>query len=153
VKLTTDFLAINPLNAELNPIFHLLALVGAHHILHVSRIRVKSVCSWISTPQSACFLLAWWSIKHWNNFELYTPECRDDQWEMYWNSVDESDHRLIWDYYRISELTDENPLRTSVGLPVSGKMFGTETSKVWNITLTYSTVTFGGDKEHVDEEV
>jgi hypothetical protein len=31
----------NPLNAEFNPIFHLLALLGAHHILHVSRIRVK----------------------------------------------------------------------------------------------------------------
>jgi len=29
----------NPLNAELNPICHLLALL-AHHILHVSRIRV-----------------------------------------------------------------------------------------------------------------
>ena len=33
--------AINPLNAELNPICHLLALLGAHHILHISRIRVK----------------------------------------------------------------------------------------------------------------
>jgi hypothetical protein len=32
----------NPLNAELNPICHLLALLGAHHILHVSRIRVKN---------------------------------------------------------------------------------------------------------------
>jgi hypothetical protein len=31
---------INPLNAELNPICHLLALVGTHHILHVSRVRV-----------------------------------------------------------------------------------------------------------------
>jgi hypothetical protein len=31
----------NPLNAELNPICHLLELLGAHHILHVSRIRVK----------------------------------------------------------------------------------------------------------------
>jgi len=31
---------INPLNAELNPICHLLALLGAHHILHVSRIRL-----------------------------------------------------------------------------------------------------------------
>jgi hypothetical protein len=31
----------NPLNAELNPICHLLALLRAHHILHVSRIRVK----------------------------------------------------------------------------------------------------------------
>ena len=32
----------NPLYAELNPICHLLALLGAHHILHVSRIRVKA---------------------------------------------------------------------------------------------------------------
>jgi hypothetical protein len=31
----------NPLNVDLNPICHLLALIGAHHILHVSRIRVK----------------------------------------------------------------------------------------------------------------
>ena len=34
---------INPLNADLNPICHLLALLGAHHILHVSRIRVKTL--------------------------------------------------------------------------------------------------------------
>jgi hypothetical protein len=32
---------INPLNAELNPISHLLALLGVHHFLHVSRIRVN----------------------------------------------------------------------------------------------------------------
>jgi len=32
----------NPLNAKLNPICHLLALLGAHPILHVSRIRVKA---------------------------------------------------------------------------------------------------------------
>ena len=32
---------INPLNTELNPIRHLLALVGAHHIVHVSRISVN----------------------------------------------------------------------------------------------------------------
>jgi len=33
----------NPLNAELNPICQLLAILGAHHILHVSRIRVNLV--------------------------------------------------------------------------------------------------------------
>ena len=33
---------INPLNSELNPICYLLALL-AHHFLHVSRIRVKSL--------------------------------------------------------------------------------------------------------------
>ena len=35
---------INPLNAELNSIYHLLALRGTRHILHVSRIRVKYRC-------------------------------------------------------------------------------------------------------------
>jgi len=33
---------INPLKPELNPICYLLALL-AHHFLHVSRIRVKSL--------------------------------------------------------------------------------------------------------------
>ena len=37
----------NPLNAELNPIRHLLALVGARHIVHVSRIRVKVGIYWV----------------------------------------------------------------------------------------------------------
>ena len=37
------FYCINPLNAELNPICYLLALLGAHHFLHVNRIRVKSL--------------------------------------------------------------------------------------------------------------
>jgi len=31
----------NPLNPKLNPICYLLVLLGAHHFLHVSRIRVK----------------------------------------------------------------------------------------------------------------
>jgi hypothetical protein len=34
---------VNPLNAELNPTCCLLALLGAYHFLHVSRIRVKSL--------------------------------------------------------------------------------------------------------------
>jgi hypothetical protein len=42
--LRTAFLhyKINPLNPELNPICHLLALLGVH-FLHVSRTRVKSL--------------------------------------------------------------------------------------------------------------
>jgi hypothetical protein len=35
------FIDINPLNAELNSICHLMAFLGAHHILHNSRIRVN----------------------------------------------------------------------------------------------------------------
>jgi hypothetical protein len=38
----SDMFRFNPLNAELNLICHLLAL-GAHHILHVGRIRVNAV--------------------------------------------------------------------------------------------------------------
>ena len=34
---------LNLLKAKLNPICHLLALVGAHHIFHVSRVRVKDM--------------------------------------------------------------------------------------------------------------
>jgi hypothetical protein len=42
-------LHFNPLNAKLNPICHLLALLGAHHILHVSRVRVKILNSHTKT--------------------------------------------------------------------------------------------------------
>ena len=35
--------SFNTLNPELNPICCLLALLGANHFLHVSRIRVKSL--------------------------------------------------------------------------------------------------------------
>jgi len=46
--------SINPLNAELNPTCHLLALLGAHHILHISRLRVKQQLDEIRTVKS------WW---------------------------------------------------------------------------------------------
>jgi hypothetical protein len=41
MNLTISAPSINPLNTELNPIYHLLALLEAHHILHVGRIRVN----------------------------------------------------------------------------------------------------------------
>ena len=41
VGLCNDF---NALNAELNPICHLLALLGAHHIFHFSGLRVIFSC-------------------------------------------------------------------------------------------------------------
>jgi hypothetical protein len=44
----------NPLNAQLNPICHLLALLGDHHILHVSGLRVKAY--WLrDAPNSLTF--------------------------------------------------------------------------------------------------
>jgi len=46
---------INPLNAELNPICHLLALLGAHNVLHVSRIWVN--ISYLIFPST---VTGWW---------------------------------------------------------------------------------------------
>ena len=43
IKVYMVLFLFNPLNAELNPICCLLALLGAHHFLHVSRITVKSL--------------------------------------------------------------------------------------------------------------
>jgi hypothetical protein len=37
----TQKIPFNSLNADLNPICHLLALLGAHPILHISRIMIK----------------------------------------------------------------------------------------------------------------
>jgi hypothetical protein len=41
-----DVYEFNPVNAELNPICHLLALLGAHHILHFSGLRVNVQGKW-----------------------------------------------------------------------------------------------------------
>jgi len=56
---------LNPLNAELNPICHLLALLGAHHILHVSRIRVKGYFNPLNAELNPiCHLLALLGAHH-----------------------------------------------------------------------------------------
>jgi len=41
VSMWSENISINPLKPKLNPICYLLALLGTHHFLHVSRIRVK----------------------------------------------------------------------------------------------------------------
>jgi len=41
VGLALNSVHFNPLNPELNPICYLLALLGAHPFLHVSRIKIK----------------------------------------------------------------------------------------------------------------
>ena len=42
LEILTFKLELTPLNAELNPIWQLLLLLGTHHIVHVSGIKVKS---------------------------------------------------------------------------------------------------------------
>jgi hypothetical protein len=52
-------LIINSLNAELNPICHFLALLGAHHILHVNRIRVNIFIDFVHViPLSTVVIVA-----------------------------------------------------------------------------------------------
>jgi hypothetical protein len=53
---TNNSRLITPLDANLNPTCHLLALLGARHILHVSRVRVKLRKTEI---QGIC-LFHWW---------------------------------------------------------------------------------------------
>ena len=73
------WLLINPLNAELNPIRHLLALVGARHIVHVSRIRVNVK----RTPRNQLYCIhmvnyvlplneIWWNSIHWSHYMTLT---------------------------------------------------------------------------------
>ena len=55
-QLLDDF---KPLNAELNPICHLLALLGTHPILHVSRIRVKETGGYWKLKEDALYGSLW----------------------------------------------------------------------------------------------
>ena len=49
----------NPLNAQLNTICHPLALLGAHHIFHVSGLRVKSQLLSRKTKSLICKTHVW----------------------------------------------------------------------------------------------
>ena len=53
-----DSALFNPLNADLNPVCHLMALLGAHHILHVSRIRVNYALKRRNFRSARCALAA-----------------------------------------------------------------------------------------------
>jgi hypothetical protein len=60
---------LNPLNTELNPIYHLLALL-AHPILHISRIRVKQLCHCIGCTTFHYKIMTLCDI--YSNSELFT---------------------------------------------------------------------------------
>jgi len=55
-------MSINHLNAELDPICHLLALLGAHHILHVSGIRVKYCVCVVCVVCVWCVMYVWCGV-------------------------------------------------------------------------------------------
>jgi hypothetical protein len=68
---------VNPLNAELNPICHLLELLGAHHILRVSKIRVNETLG----QNSACTNSTQPSV--WNEFWLWNYTQRPSVWVIF----------------------------------------------------------------------
>jgi hypothetical protein len=70
-------LHFNPLNAELNPICHLLALLGAHQILHVSRIRVKNSSCYLEVTEYVrnMFIICVWPFC----IVLFCGNSRNDQ--------------------------------------------------------------------------
>jgi hypothetical protein len=62
---------INPLKAKLNPICRLLALLGAHHILHVSRIRVKGQQSGLCS-QAMLMTCGFHNYRHFASLKVFT---------------------------------------------------------------------------------
>ena len=66
---------INPLNAVLNPICHLLALLGAHPILHISRIRVKHYT--MQTSGSGGIAVNWMWLNGQCNVPSVVPQGRE----------------------------------------------------------------------------
>jgi len=69
----------NPLNTKVNPICHLLALFGSHHILHVCRIRVNLYVNNRNIKKNSGTFLAC-EISHvsriarlWARYKLHTP--------------------------------------------------------------------------------
>ena len=61
---------INPLNAELNPICHLLALLGAHHILYVSKIR-DNICAKIYSVENIKMKMRCKMKRIWMKYKLF----------------------------------------------------------------------------------
>jgi len=102
---------INPLNAELNPICHLLALLGAHHILHIGRIRVKQypdfkvhchVLSNLRQLNPACALMQYCSKVHF----YFSPPLMSGSFKCSFHSSfsDENCARVSYAIGRMSQL-------------------------------------------------
>ena len=76
------------LNAQLNPICHLLALLGTHHIIHISRIRVN-LCTAFSRLYTVSAIKTWSSennsvdILEVNFGSVSSPLCVCENWKVY----------------------------------------------------------------------
>ena len=64
---------INPLNAELNRICHLLALLGAHHIFHVNGLRVNTSIYAVTVSYPLNFIILY-------NYVIVSCVLHHSQW-------------------------------------------------------------------------
>jgi hypothetical protein len=64
-------MGFNPLNTELNPICHLLALLGTDPILHISRIRVNSGLEGVKRQAINLRNCCIWSFDSFENLTKY----------------------------------------------------------------------------------
>ena len=103
---TEAYMYINLLHAELNPICHLLALLGAHLIFHVSRIRVKISLYTQWNPSSfdqSCDHLQGCKIQSLDTFKkvqneiikVAIPICRCKKTIIWTNSLKIQKHKLL----------------------------------------------------------
>jgi hypothetical protein len=84
-SLLTKNIKMNPFNAELNPICHLLALLAAHHILQLRRVRVN-VNRTIIFPV-VLYGCETWSLTLWEESRLRVFENRVPQ-KIFWPKRD-----------------------------------------------------------------
>ena len=64
VRFQTHVYIFNPSNPELNPICYLLALLGAYHFLHVSRISVKLLTFRLLMPYIYIYIYIYIYVEH-----------------------------------------------------------------------------------------
>jgi hypothetical protein len=147
IALPLSYVMVNPLLAELNPICHLLALLGAHHILHISMIRVKlsllTDCDVKAVPLFTCYFIGWagltshcdcWILEnHWPKdttshpirFELfslcftswYDVVCTYRMWQR--NNKYDASAPVGWDSKKSGKMG--NDYRTNTDLPRMNK--------------------------------
>jgi len=74
----------NPLNAELNPICHLLTLLGAHPIFHISRIRVNIIVKKVMSKKEIIQFTKEFPIPR----DRRAADFKDNKKDKIWDGID-----------------------------------------------------------------
>jgi len=129
-----ELMALNPLNAELNSIRYLLVLLGAHPILHISRLRVNP------TSQDNVYIKS--SLGNNNQNKIIEEEmvnvCHDDQYINY-NSISKRTqvNNMKYDYYLLAEHKKLHGSTIS-GSEVTSEDLGSHESNIQPMTASHA---------------